>query len=237
VELEIGVGTCAGTAHFDGTLSGTRRAQSAEPGETSDGCRRFAPAPHGVDPMSRFALLACACALATSGCSDKEAKNTGQQDKNEKKSEWGGMSPQPPCHPGCFPAGALVDTPTGPRAVDALRAGDPVTLVSTDGTAVSGPVRSTFCTDNRLFEVRTDAGTLRTTSAQPLCLVAGGFRTVGDLKAGDAVWRWTDGKRAAARVLSITDTGTDAPVFNIVVGESAVFVAGGYLARGKPPLE
>jgi hypothetical protein len=24
-------------------------------------------------------------------------------------------------------------------------------------------------------------------------------------------------------------------VFNLVVGESAVFVAGGYLARGKPP--
>jgi hypothetical protein len=25
-------------------------------------------------------------------------------------------------------------------------------------------------------------------------------------------------------------------VFNLVVGESAVFVAGGFLARGKPPL-
>lgn len=85
--------------------------------------------------------------------------------------------------------------------------------------------------------MRTDAGTLRASGAQPLCLATGGFRTGGDLKTGDTIWRWADGKRSAARVLSVTDTGTDAPVFNLVVGDSAVFVAGGYLARGKPPLE
>jgi hypothetical protein len=188
--------------------------------------------------MSRFALLGCALAFVASGCGDTVPKNTGREGgTGNPKTSWDRNSPPPPCHPGCFPAGTLVATPTGPRAVDTIRAGDAVTLIGTDGTAVGGPVHSTFCAENRLFEVRTDAGTLRASGAQPLCLATGGFRTGGDLKTGDTIWRWADGKRSAARVLSVTDTGTDAPVFNLVVGDSAVFVAGGYLARGKPPLE
>ena len=70
---------------------------------------------------------------------------------------------------------------------------------------------------------------------QPLCLASGGFRTAGDLKAGDVICHWVEGKRAEARVLDMTLTEEDAPVFNLVVGESAVFVAGGFLAKGKPP--
>jgi hypothetical protein len=35
--------------------------------------------------------------------------------------------------------------------------------------------------------------------------------------------------------LAVVPIGRETPVFNVVVGESAVFIAGGFLARGKPP--
>lgn len=143
--------------------------------------------------------------------------------------------PPPPCHPGCFPAGTEVATPDGPRPIESIRPGDVVTLVSPDGTPTSGRVDSTFQVCNQLVEVRTEAGTLRTTETQPLCLVSGGFRPSGELAEGDLIWRWEGDERRPTRVREVVPAMRDVPVFNLVVGESAVFVAGGYLARGKPP--
>lgn len=145
-------------------------------------------------------------------------------------------SPPPPCHPGCFPAGTMVHTPDGPRAIDAIRAGDRVTRITPDGTAVTELVHSTFCTANVLLELRTGAGVLTTTPTQPLCLVTGEFRRAGELKPGDRVWAWADG-RTPAEVTEVIDTGREGPVFNLVVGDAAVFVANGFLAKGKPPLD
>ena len=188
--------------------------------------------------MRRSAFFALALVIGVTACEDKGTKqSTGQGSgtatESKKKEDEGKL--YPPCHPGCFPAGTPVATPTGPRAIESIKAGDVVTLVGPDGAAVSGPVHSVFKTDNRLIEIQTESGTIRTTLTQPLCLKAGGFRTAEDLKAGDEIWRWVDGKRQATRVTGVTTTGVDAPVFNLVVGESAIFVAGGFLARGKPP--
>lgn len=104
-----------------------------------------------------------------------------------------------------------------------------------DGRATSGPVESSFQTCNRLVEVRTDAGRLLTTETQPLCLKEGGFRRAGELAEGDVIWRWEAGQCRPAKVQAVMPTEGEAAVFNLVVGESAVFVAGGFLARGKPP--
>lgn len=49
------------------------------------------------------------------------------------------------------------------------------------------------------------------------------------------IWCWKGGERRAARALAIVPTEQQVPVFNLVVGESAIFIAGGFLARGKPP--
>jgi len=57
-----------------------------------------------------------------------------------------------------------------------------------------------------------------------------------DLASGDMIWRWEGGRRLTVRVEAVVATNREAPVFNLVVGESAVFVAGGFLARGKPPI-
>jgi hypothetical protein len=176
--------------------------------------------------MRRLLPFAAALALGVAACSP----DTGQRKPSPTTHR-----PLEPCHPGCFPAGTVVATPEGARPIESLQAGDVVTLIGPDGGPASGPVGSTFQTCNRLVEVRTESGTLLTTETQPLCLTGGAFRRAGELAEGDRVWRWEGGQRRAAKVLAVVPTGREVPVFNLVVGDSAVFVAGGFLARGKPP--
>jgi hypothetical protein len=178
--------------------------------------------------MRRLSSFAVALVVGVSACSSSVTTGKVQPTRPE--------SPPPPCHPGCFPAGTVVATPDGPRPIEALGRGDLVTLVSPDGTLTSGTVDSTFQTCNRLVEVRTESGSLLTTQTQPLCLQGGGSRPAGELAEDDLIWRWEGGGRRPARILAVVPTGREAAVFNLVVGESAVFIADGFLARGKPPL-
>jgi hypothetical protein len=178
--------------------------------------------------MRRLSALAVALALGVAGCSS--SATTGKAPPTRPQ------SPPPPCHPGCFPAGTAVATPGGPRSIETLGRGDVVTLVAPDGTLTSGAVDSCFQTCNRLVEVRTESGNLFCTTTQPLVLQGGDFRPAGELAEGDTIWRWEGGERRPARVLAVVPTGREAAVFNLVVGESAVFLADGFLARGKPPL-
>jgi hypothetical protein len=141
----------------------------------------------------------------------------------------------PPCHPGCFPAGTPIRTPGGSQPVERLRAGDLVTTVGPDGATAPGKVVSVFVTRNRLVEVRTEAGGLVTTETQPLALAGGGLRAAGELKAGDRVWRWDGRARRAVTVRSVSPTGRQERVFNLILGDSAIFVADGFLVRSKPP--
>jgi hypothetical protein len=143
--------------------------------------------------------------------------------------------PQIPCHPGCFPAGTPVLIPGGSKPIETVRIGEMLVSVGKDGVATQAPVEKLFTTTNNLFEVKTDRGTALTTDAQPLCLTDGQFRKAGDLKPGDRVWRWQDGSRMEAVVKSVTATGRQEKVFNLILGESKMFVAGGFLVRGKPP--
>jgi hypothetical protein len=175
--------------------------------------------------MRQLFLFAMLVVVAASGCSG-----------GGSSSGKGKESPPPPCHPGCFPAGTLIATPEGTRPIEAIRGGDRVTLVGPDGPSTSGTVDSTFQTCNRVVEVRTESGSLLTTETQPLCLQEGGFRRAGELVEGDHIWRWEGGERRAVRVVAVVPTGRETSVFNLVVGDSAVFVAGGFLARGKPPV-
>ena len=143
--------------------------------------------------------------------------------------------PPQPCHPGCFPAGTLVQVPGGTKAVDKLRAGDAVLTVSDAGTPGERKVAAVFITRNRLVELRTDAGTLVTTLTQPLALAEGGFRAASELKPGDRVCRWEGSQRRPVLVQAIEVTSREAQVFNLVLGEPIGFVANGYLVRSKPP--
>ncbi len=142
-----------------------------------------------------------------------------------------------PCHPGCFPAGTLVRVPGGAAKIETLKVGDAVTTVGADGKAATGRVEHLYATTNELIGVKTDDGTALTTHEQPLSLVTGGLLKAGDLKPGDRVWRWRDGERRAATVREVTATGRTAPVYNLILSDSAVFIAGDFLARGKPPAD
>lgn len=147
-----------------------------------------------------------------------------------------------PCHPGCFPAGTQVLTPKGTRPIDAIRAGDLVLSIGPDGTSVPVQVQSVFVTRNSLVRVETEAGNLVTTRTQSLCLEDGQTRSTEDLKPGDRILRWHEGKRQAVKVRQVVALDLDATprrfdeVFNLILGNSEVFVAGGFLARSKPPV-
>jgi hypothetical protein len=147
------------------------------------------------------------------------------------------QGPPVPCHPGCFPAGTPVLAPDGVRRIERVRVGDVVTTVGPDGRAGRGTVERLYTTTNALVEVRTDTGTAVATDAQPFCLTDGQFRRAGDLKPGDRVWQWRDGKRAEVVVRAVAPTGRQEAVFNLIVGDSATFVAGGFVVRGKPPAD
>jgi hypothetical protein len=179
--------------------------------------------------------VALAVSLLVTACSDtpKSTKPTDTKATDPKEDQ----RRMEPCHPGCFPAGTLVDTPTGPRAIETIRKNEVVTIIEADGQATSGAVETVFETCNRLYEVRTDSGNLTTTETQPLCLKVGGFKAAGELKAGDVIWRWADGNRTPTTVKEVVIDGREVTVFNLVVGESKVFSANGFLARGKPPVE
>jgi hypothetical protein len=143
----------------------------------------------------------------------------------------------PPCHPGCFPAGTAIHVVGGTMPIERVHEADIIVTVTPDGTSSQRKVMSVFSTKNRLIEVQTDAGNLVTTETQPLCLADGKLRAAGELKTGDQICRWDDGKRQTATVRSVLVTGRYEQVFNLVVEDLAIFVADGFLARSKPPVE
>jgi hypothetical protein len=160
--------------------------------------------------------------------------------------------PLEPCHPGCFPRGTLVDTPRGERAIESIQVGDALTAVLRGGEAATVNVQSVFVTRNRLWRIETEDGVLLTTEKQPLCRIGqsdtsggttgeffGGFMAVpaGQLQPGDRILRRTDGELRAVNVLKVSRTDRIEKVFNLVLGNSEVFVAGGFLARSKPPAQ
>ncbi len=179
--------------------------------------------------MRHLNLLAMALIFAVAACAPMTTPSaTAPKGPSDK--------PLEPCQPGCFPAGTVITTPDGPRLIETIQPGDYVTLIGADGQPTNGPVESTFQTSNRLVEVRTDSGNLLTTATQPLCLCGGGFRRAGELAEGDTIRHWDQGVCRPATVRGVVPTGREAAVYNLVVGESNVFVAGNFLARGKPPL-
>jgi uncharacterized protein (TIGR03067 family) len=141
----------------------------------------------------------------------------------------------PPCHPGCFPAGTRVCVPDGTKPIEQVREGDRITTIDARGKPSFVKVTEVFATRNRVLEVRTDGGALVTTATQPVALVGGGFRPAGELKPGDRIWRWADGKRRAVAVQRVSPANREAEVFNLVLGEPMAFVAGGFVVRSKPP--
>jgi hypothetical protein len=142
-----------------------------------------------------------------------------------------------PCHPGCFPHGTLVETPSGPRKIEEIAVRDEVYIISEIGEKKSVPVLSIFRTTNRLWEVSTSRGLLVTTETQPLCVSLREHVPAGKLQAGDTILMWTNEQLQETKVAGIRRTERTVPVINLVLGDREPFVANNFLARSKPPEE
>jgi hypothetical protein len=142
-----------------------------------------------------------------------------------------------PCHPGCFPLGTLVRSPQGLRRIEEIQVGDSLTAFRADGCEIVAQVQSVFVTTNYLWKIETDEGSLLTTQAQPLCSTIDRPIRAGDLKPGDQVLRYDNGKIYSVNVHTTSSTDRVVNVINLVLGDSELFIANGYLARSKPPAE
>lgn len=145
--------------------------------------------------------------------------------------------PMEPCHPGCFPWGTLIETAKGRRPVEQIQIGDQVISILRTGEVKKIAVSSIFRTRNKLLEVQTTGGVLLTTPTQPLCVTVSKNIAAGELKCGDEILIWSDGKSSAVRVERVKVTERVEPVINLVLGDCEAFVANGFLARSKPPAD
>jgi hypothetical protein len=143
--------------------------------------------------------------------------------------------PAEPCHPGCFPRGTLVDTPSGPRPIEFIQPGQRVTTVGLDGITATAEVQFVFITDNRLWRIETEAGHLFTTETQPLCRTVADTVAVGKLRPLDEILFRDEESFCSTPVLAVLTTDRVEQVFNLVLRDGQLFVAGGFLARSKPP--
>jgi Hint domain len=124
--------------------------------------------------------------------------------------------------PICLARGTLIDTPTGPVAVEALRPGDPVWTLDAAGRRVSAVVIALGSTaapeGHHVIRMRLADG--RSVTASPGHPLADG-RQLGEIRVGDVV----DGS-AVVSVESIAYTGGE--TFDLVTsGDNGVYFAGG----------
>lgn len=142
-----------------------------------------------------------------------------------------------PCHPGCFPEGTPIRVSRDTIPIESLKVSDEVTTMSLAGVSGRSRIESIFVTRNRLIEVHTEEGKLTTTETQPMAIPGGRVMEAGKLQAGDQILRWNDGDTKSVKVVRITPTHREAKVLNLVVGDKMLFIADGYLVRGKPPID
>jgi predicted lipid-binding transport protein (Tim44 family) len=134
---------------------------------------------------------------------------------------------------GCFPAGTKIATPKGPVAIESLASGDEVLAVKSDGLTIRTTVKSIFVGRNTVLRIETSGGALAATEEHPVGLWEGGFRQAGDLKPGDHIVRWKDGRLVAKTVRHGSSVGDGELVFNLQVGEPHTFIAEGIVVHNK----
>ncbi len=130
---------------------------------------------------------------------------------------------QPPC-PICLALGTLIDTPSGPIAVERLRIGDPIWTMDATGDRVSGLVIALGSTrvpiGHQVVSLRLADG--RSVTASPGHPLADG-RRLGDVRAGDTV----DGSQVITASLS---RYAGAETMDLIASGAT----GGYYAGGIP---
>jgi hypothetical protein len=87
-----------------------------------------------------------------------------------------------------------------------------------------------------LVEVETESGLLTTTGKQPLCLSCGCSKPAAEVKPGEELLRWKDGKSRPTKILGVKKTDRLVQVFNLVLEDQEFYICDGFQVRSKPPL-
>jgi len=134
---------------------------------------------------------------------------------------------------GCFPAGTGIWTPSGVVPIDRVRPGQVILAVKQDGQLESGVVEDVFSTSSSLLTIRTDLGALRTTAEHPVLVMGGGFRHAGQVRVGQSLGIWRDGRLGYSPVRSIGVSPGQVAVFNLGVSWPHTFIADGFVVHNK----
>jgi predicted lipid-binding transport protein (Tim44 family) len=134
---------------------------------------------------------------------------------------------------GCFPSGTKITTPSGMVRIEEMAAGDEVLAIREGGQPVPTPVRELFLTRNAVLRIETDKGAIRATAEHPIGLWRGGFRSAAELRRGDRIRHWEDGRIVQGRIRRIVPAGKEEMVFNLQVGAPHTFVAEGVVVHNK----
>lgn len=129
----------------------------------------------------------------------------------------------------CFPAGTLVDTPTGKVRIADLEKGQFV-LSYNDGSLVPRQItRKLVYKPAKLMKVTfEDGGTPVIVTVSHSFLSARGWLAVKELRQGDDILQASATPR---RIASVTSTGTTEPVFNLYTQYEHNFIADGCVAH------
>lgn len=134
---------------------------------------------------------------------------------------------------GCFLPGTRIATPNGLIAIEALTTGDEVLAVNRDGQTVRTAVKSIFVSRNSVMRIETSGGPLVATKEHPVYLSEGRFRQAGDLRPGDHIVKWKDGRLVVKTVRKISPVEGEGMVLNLQVDEPNTFVAEGIVVHNK----
>ena len=134
---------------------------------------------------------------------------------------------------GCFPAGTGIATPQGARPIEALAAGEEVLSIDPAGQTVRSPVKTILVNKSPLLKIKTSGGSLLATEDHPIGLGEGRFRPAGDLRPGDRIARWKDGRLTTEMVRDVDPGPGEGLVFNLEVAGPHTFIAEGVVVHNK----
>ena len=134
---------------------------------------------------------------------------------------------------GCLEEGTLIDTPSGPVAVEQLKAGATVWAV-VDGQKQPAKVQATSRVEpDDYIEISVGSRTLRVTAEHPLQTGLGTFRVASGLRPGDALFLEASNCLNCVAIETIARVRAARPAFNLLVMPGGTYLANGVAVHNK----
>ena len=105
--------------------------------------------------------------------------------------------------------------------------------VDNDGHTVRTTVKVLFISKSPVMQVRMGDEVLAATEEHPVGIGRGRFRQAGELRPGDRILRWKDGRLVERKVHGLSHPTGDELVFNLQVEAPNTFIADGIVVHNK----